>query len=375
MKSHRYRQYEVTTHPSGKLHIYDGSGTHDSDAEREIGRIDRRQFDEGYCQATKYAYNPGKDNFTFYCYNRDHLGSIRQVIKADGSQGSIVQSMDYYPSGTQFCDGTTDSKVLYHKYNGKEFDKMHGINTYDYGARQYNPVLGRWDRVDPLSEKYYDVSPYTYCGNNPVRYIDPDGKKIVLIGSQEERMKMLSYLQRLTNDNLFVNRKTGEVTIGGKRWDNRNKKLDVGTSLLRDVIGHDLTTEIKIGPKNDENRYHAYFRQNKSNGKGSDGYINLNPSVTVGLRVQDPNTRNTIVETVPMEITVGHELIHAYSAMNGNTPNEDKKSSYIYKDVDGKMYETNESTSELETIGIKGNNKYTENKLRKEHGLNKRVVY
>lgn len=117
------------------------------------------------------------------------------------------------------------------------------------------------------------------------------------------------------------------------------------------------------------------FAKNQSNGKGSDGYINLNPSVTVGLRVQDPNTGNTIVETVPMEITVGHELIHAYSAMNGNTPNEDKKSSYIYKDVDGKMYETNESTSELETVGIKGNNKYTENKLRKEHGLNKRVVY
>ena len=39
------------------------------------------------------------------------------------------------------------------------------------------------------------------------------------------------------------------------------------------------------------------------------------------------------------------------------------------------MYETSESTSELETIGIKGNNKYTENKLRKEHGLNKRVAY
>ena len=190
MKSHRYRQYEVTTHPSGKLHIYDGSGTHDSDAEREIGRIDRRQFDEGYCQATKYAYNPGKDNFTFYYYNRDHLGSIRQVVKLDGSsQGSIVQSMNYYPSGTQFCDGTTDSKVLYHKYNGKEFDRMHGLNTYDYGARQYNPVLGRWDRVDPLSEKYYGVSPYAYCGNNPMNAFDPDGRKVRYINNASNDFK------------------------------------------------------------------------------------------------------------------------------------------------------------------------------------------
>ena len=37
-----------------------------------------------------------------------------------------------------------------YKYNGKELDLMHGLNTYDYGARQYDPVTGRWDRVDPL---------------------------------------------------------------------------------------------------------------------------------------------------------------------------------------------------------------------------------
>ncbi len=51
-------------------------------------------------------------------------------------------------------------------------------NTYDYGARQYYSILGRWDRVDPLCEKYYSVSPYAYCGNNPVNAIDPDGKEI-----------------------------------------------------------------------------------------------------------------------------------------------------------------------------------------------------
>ena len=53
---------------------------------------------------------------------------------------------------------------------------MHGLNTYDYGARQYNPILGRWDRMDPLCEKYYSISPYVYCVNNPVNAIDPDGR-------------------------------------------------------------------------------------------------------------------------------------------------------------------------------------------------------
>ena len=56
---------------------------------------------------------------------------------------------------------------------------MHGLNTYDYGARQYNPVTARWDRMDPLCEKYYGMSPYAYCANNPINAFDPDGKLIV----------------------------------------------------------------------------------------------------------------------------------------------------------------------------------------------------
>ena len=143
------------------------------------GRVDKLQFEEGYCQAAAYSGNASQDNFTFHYYDRDHLGNIRQVIKATGSnKGTVIQTMDYYPFGAEFCDGSTASEVQSRKYNGKEFDKMHGLNTYDYGARQYNPVTARWDRVDPLSEKYYDVSPYAYCGNNPVRYFDPDGREI-----------------------------------------------------------------------------------------------------------------------------------------------------------------------------------------------------
>uniref|UniRef100_UPI0035A153DB RHS repeat-associated core domain-containing protein n=1 Tax=Prevotella heparinolytica TaxID=28113 RepID=UPI0035A153DB len=59
---------------------------------------------------------------------------------------------------------------------GKELDMMHGLNTYDYGARQYDPTLGRWDRMDPMCEKYYSVSPYAYCHDNPVMLVDPDGR-------------------------------------------------------------------------------------------------------------------------------------------------------------------------------------------------------
>ena len=120
--------------------------------------------------------NYSQDNFTFCYYDRDHLGNVRQVREANGgSDGRVIQTLNYYPFGAQLCDGTTDSNVQNHKYNGKEFDGMHGLNTYDYGARQYNPVTARWDRVDPLCEKDPGISPYAYVRDNPMKYIDPDG--------------------------------------------------------------------------------------------------------------------------------------------------------------------------------------------------------
>ena len=71
-----------------------------------------------------------------------------------------------------------DADVQPYKYNGKELDRMHGLNTYDYGARQYAPTLCRWDRMDRRCEKYYNVSPYSYCANNPVNATDPNGDTI-----------------------------------------------------------------------------------------------------------------------------------------------------------------------------------------------------
>lgn len=59
------------------------------------------------------------------------------------------------------------------KYNSKELDLMHGLNTYDYGARQYDPITVTWNGMDPLSEKYRQFYPLAYCMDNPVKFVTP----------------------------------------------------------------------------------------------------------------------------------------------------------------------------------------------------------
>jgi RHS repeat-associated protein len=109
---------------------------------------------------------------TYHYYLKDHQGNNRVVID---QAGTVEQVNHYYPFGGLFGEGLQTSNQPY-RYNGKELDRMHGLDWFDYGARHYDAALGRWWTPDPLAEKYYPISPYAYCGNNPVRFIDPDGK-------------------------------------------------------------------------------------------------------------------------------------------------------------------------------------------------------
>src|SRR5574344_1818192 len=77
--------------------------------------------------------------------------------------------------GLPYAEGTGISTQP-NKYNGKEFIERHGYDEYDYGWRGLYSAIGRFTTIDLLAEKYYDVSPYAYCLNNPVKYIDPDGR-------------------------------------------------------------------------------------------------------------------------------------------------------------------------------------------------------
>ena len=109
----------------------------------------------------------------FHYYIRDHQGNNRVVANY---QGTIEQTTHYYPYGG-ILSQSTNQGIQKYKYSGKEFDRMHGLDMYDFGARQQDPETGMFTSMDPLCEKYYNVTPYSYCVGNPVRYVDPEGRK------------------------------------------------------------------------------------------------------------------------------------------------------------------------------------------------------
>ena len=140
------------------------------------GKPDLYLFNGGYCS---YPANPvASSQPTFHYYTKDHLGNNRTVVNENGI---LEQVTHYYPFGGIFGDATLNAGTQPYEYNGKELDHVHGLNWYDYGARQYDPILARWDRIDPLAEKYYHISPYAYCAGDPVNAVDSDGRAINLL--------------------------------------------------------------------------------------------------------------------------------------------------------------------------------------------------
>jgi RHS repeat-associated protein len=133
-------------------------------------------------------------SLTPYYQITDHLGSVRAMFSVNVTvmypQGrppiylyvtNVVAQNDYYAFGLKHSNSNlfnhTANRYL---FNGKEYQSTGSVNLLDYGARMYDPVTGRWRNPDPLASKYSGISPYAYCVNNPVYYIDPNGKSILL---------------------------------------------------------------------------------------------------------------------------------------------------------------------------------------------------
>jgi len=122
-----------------------------------------------------YGYIPTDTTNTeeIFFYHSDHLGSTSYITDA---KANITQFDAYLPYGELLVDEHSSSEEMPYKFNGKELDQETGL--YYYGARYMNPVTSLWYGIDPLTEKYASVSGYVYCIGNPIKFIDPDGKKV-----------------------------------------------------------------------------------------------------------------------------------------------------------------------------------------------------
>ena len=133
--------------------------------DNKLNRVNRS---EGYAKYDRYG-----DGFCYNYYVKDHLGNVRLVA----NDYEIEQLNGYYPFGALTGDSFNyyDGEGNRFKYGGKEMQSEHRLNWYDFIARPYDPAKGSFLGIDPLCEKYYSISPYVYCLNNPLKYIDPTG--------------------------------------------------------------------------------------------------------------------------------------------------------------------------------------------------------
>ena len=125
----------------------------------------------------------GRSRFFLY----DRLDSVRSVADEDGN---VLQQNLYYARGGAWGDVCTAPGFQSYKYCGKYLDRKHGLDLYDYGARLYDPAAAFWTSPDPLCEKYYNISPYAFFNDNPVTFIDPDGRKWKTLEDKEKATRI-----------------------------------------------------------------------------------------------------------------------------------------------------------------------------------------
>ncbi|SDG36584.1 RHS repeat domain-containing protein [Epilithonimonas hungarica] len=159
----------------------------------------------GYFGNCVSSYTGPEENHVYW-YHPDHLGSSSFIT---GIDGEVTQNIEYFPSGEVFLENHLNSYNTPYLYNSKELDDETGY--YYYGARYYNPRVSLWLNVDPLAsydpmmngEHYIDgehnggvynsgnINPYIYTYQNPIRYIDPNGKQVDIYWFNAKKDKSL----------------------------------------------------------------------------------------------------------------------------------------------------------------------------------------
>ncbi|MBN1970155.1 MAG: hypothetical protein JW870_12370, partial [Candidatus Delongbacteria bacterium] len=183
----------------------------------------------------------------------DHLGNVRTVITPGSTEGiaAVKQINNYYPFGLKMsleCYNISDNRYM---FGAKELDDHFGLGWSFFGGRNnYYSALGIWHTVDPMAEKYSFISSYAYCLNNPLKFIDPDGREVFLALQGEAQNKALSKFMSSAEGRAFIGRyaNAGQVIAGYKfestgAYAQRGIDLRLRTSS-RQTMGYRLGTAI-----------------------------------------------------------------------------------------------------------------------------------
>ena len=158
-----------------------------------------------------YIPNDTTKEETFF-YHSDHLGSTSYITD---DHANITQYDAYLPYGELLVDEHSSSEDLPYKFNGKQFDEETGL--YYYGARYMDPKISMWLGVDPLMEKYPNVTGYCYTMDNPIKFIDPNGKETYVIKNKTGTYTVVGGILN-NNRGIYIasKDKSGKYTIKGE---------------------------------------------------------------------------------------------------------------------------------------------------------------
>jgi RHS repeat-associated protein len=198
----------------------------------------------------------------------------------------IVDSNDYYPFGMNHLKTGNayfgqDSFKKY-KYNGKELQET---GMYDYGARFYMPDIGRWGVVDPLAEVNRAWSPFRYGFNNPIRFIDPDGRnediyeldeKANLIWKAESDRDVIYASKNFDDNGNLKAENDGGVDVGEKGYIEKNKQEITLKVRVKDSEGNfsDRMTTLSFYNNEGKAKEVAEYMYNNTNVESSNALFN-----------------------------------------------------------------------------------------------------